>query len=116
MAAKDKRFSASEVNKFCYCRLQWYYERRYGAKKLSEWRKERNNSMGWGAAGESPFKRGRKFHTNYTRNHNARLVLRRLTAVIVLAGLLLLLLYYCGPLRSLIPSFIAYEVQRYGLY
>ncbi len=86
----NKTFSASEVNRFCYCRLQWYYERKYGAKRLNELRKERNEEMGWDAPkGEDSFARGRKFHQGYTRRYNRRLVLRR----VLIAALLAVFLY-----------------------
>jgi hypothetical protein len=94
MDAKEKQFSATEVNKFCYCRLQWYYERKYGAKQLSEWRKERNASMGWEAGGESAFARGNKFHKGFTRRYIIRLALRRILITAVLAVFLFLLLKY----------------------
>jgi hypothetical protein len=92
----EKKISATEVNKFCYCRLQWYYERLYGARQLSEWRKERNAEMGWTAESESAFERGRKFHDGYTRRHAVRLLLRRVAIVAVLAVVLYFILKYAN--------------------
>jgi hypothetical protein len=91
-----KKISATEVNKFCYCRLQWYYERLYGARQLSEWRRERNAEMGWAAEGESSLERGRKFHDGYARRRAVSTILRRIAAVAALAVVLYFLLKYAN--------------------
>ncbi len=81
----ERNYSATEVNKFCYCRLQWYYGRTYGAKYINELRKERN--AGYEPPGGSHFQRGTKFHRNYIRN----IAIRRVAACAAILAVIVLL-------------------------
>ncbi|MCJ7856687.1 hypothetical protein MUJ63_10360 [Lachnospiraceae bacterium NSJ-143] len=60
----DKRtITANEINKFCYCPYQWYYERLYGRKELSRLAAERNAELGLTDKRLSNFNSGLEYHS-----------------------------------------------------
>ena len=70
MEVKDKKHTvtANEINKFCYCPYQWYYERVYGRKELSLMKKELNDELGLSDSRLSNFKSGSEFHSRVRFN------------------------------------------------
>ncbi|MCI1930596.1 MAG: helix-turn-helix domain-containing protein [Clostridia bacterium] len=70
MEIKDKKHTvtANEINKFCYCPYQWYYERVYGRKELSLMKKELNSELGLTDSRLSNFKKGSEFHSRVKFN------------------------------------------------
>jgi hypothetical protein len=89
-----KKISASEVNRFCWCPWQWYYERVYGAAYLRKLAKERNEAMGWEPSGEDAFRRGRVFHENYVRRYTLKARLRLILAAVLIFAALSAFLFY----------------------
>jgi hypothetical protein len=85
---RTRQYSASEVNRFCYCPMQWYYTRVHGAAALRQMKKELNAEMGWDTSGETAFDKGRDFHRRYTGRYARRLFLRRLLITAVFCALM----------------------------
>lgn len=65
MHNNSQKISANEINKYCYCPYQWYYERFYGTKHLRTLQKQRNEMLGLSNESQSNFNKGLKFHNNY---------------------------------------------------
>lgn len=65
MHNNSEKISANEINKYCFCPYQWYYERLYGTKYLRNLQNERNKELGLTDKINSNFDRGLKFHNNY---------------------------------------------------
>lgn len=65
---KKHTITANEINKFCYCPYQWYYERAFGRKELSIMKKELNDELGLTDSRLSNFKSGSEFHSNVRFN------------------------------------------------
>ena len=61
----EKKISAGEINKFCYCNYQWYYEKIYGTSEIKRLNSEYCEKNGFQSQTSKNFKRGRKFHNNY---------------------------------------------------
>lgn len=92
--AEDKPVSATEVNRFCYCAWQWYYERVYGQAYIRQLRKERNEALGYTDAGQGAFTRGRAFHDNFMQKYTARQKWRWLVTAILLAAVFILWMWW----------------------
>lgn len=56
--------TANEINKYCYCPYQWYYERLYGRKELRKLAAERNERLGIKDSRLSNFASGLQYHSN----------------------------------------------------
>ena len=56
--------TANEINKYCYCPYQWYYERLYGRKELRKLAAERNERLGIKDSRLSNFASGLEYHSN----------------------------------------------------
>lgn len=86
--------TASEVNRYCYCPWQWYYEKIYGRTRIRQLCRERNEALGYNDSTKSAFARGRAFHDNYLKRYTLRDGLARLAGVllaVLLAGLFIFL-------------------------
>ena len=62
---KGKKISANEINKFCYCNYQWYYEKVYGTKEIRRINSEYCKENGFENKALKNFSRGQKFHNRY---------------------------------------------------
>lgn len=62
MENNKKTITANEINKFCYCPYQWYYERYYGRNELRRLSREKHEEIGTNNNTESNFDRGNKHH------------------------------------------------------
>lgn len=89
MDKSSKPISASEINRFCYCPWQWYYERLHGAAEIRRLAKERNAALGYSDSGRSAFNKGRDFHEHYMARYSVRVALRRLVVAVVAAAVLM---------------------------
>ena len=56
--------TANEINKYCYCPYQWYYERLYGRKELRKLASERNERLGITDSRLSNFASGLEYHSH----------------------------------------------------
>lgn len=56
--------TANEINKYCYCPYQWYYERLYGRKELRKLAAERNERLGITDSRLSNFASGLEYHSH----------------------------------------------------
>ena len=83
-----KTITANEINKFCYCPYQWYYERVYGIKELRRLANERNELYGFADSNKSNFIKGIEYHSNLKFKNGIKLLI---SAVIVL---LILVIYF----------------------
>ncbi len=84
MHNNSKKISANEINKYCFCPYQWYYERLYGAKHLRNLQNERNKELGLKNKTNSNFDKGLKFHNNY-----------RLKRIVIFSLKLVILIFIC---------------------
>ena len=82
-----KTVTANEINKFCYCPYQWYYERLYGTKELRRLANERNEALGLTDRTQSNFEQGLEYHS--------RAKFRGGAGRIIIAFLLILLAVFC---------------------
>lgn len=62
---RNKKISANEINKFCYCNYQWYYEKIYGISEIRRLNSEYCEKNGIKRGTSKNFARGRKFHNSY---------------------------------------------------
>ena len=83
-----KTITANEINKFCYCPYQWYYERVYGIKELRRLANERNELYGFADSNKSNFIKGIEYHSSLKFKNGIKLLI---SAVIVL---LILVIYF----------------------
>lgn len=91
------KLSASEVNRFCYCPYQWYYERLYGHGEIQALYKERNRALRLKDSTRSVFAKGNEFHENYMSQYSrysTRPKLGRFIAALVLAAFLLAIILW----------------------
>ena len=65
MASERKKISASEINKFCYCNYQWYYEKVYGSAEIRRLNSEYCEKNGFKSGTSKSFERGIRFHNRY---------------------------------------------------
>ena len=65
MASERKKISASEINKFCYCNYQWYYEKVYGLAEIRRLNSEYCEKNGFKSGTSKNFERGIRFHNRY---------------------------------------------------
>ena len=82
-----KTLTPNEVNKFCYCPYQWFYERAYGRKELKRLAIERNVRLGIEDKRLSNFNYGMNYHRNI---RFAKLFARRLIFVVILTLIVLI--------------------------
>lgn len=87
MVNKSPTISANEINKYCYCNYQWYYQRKFGSKKLYELRKE-NIGDNYDKT-LTNFKNGNQFHSDFHFSYK----LKRKIFILVSVLLSLLLLF-----------------------
>lgn len=87
---KRKKISANEVNKFCYCNYQWYYERLYGISEIRRINSEYCRENGFISKTSRNFERGKKFHNNYIFKYKLKVFLKFVLILAVIA-----LLFYC---------------------
>lgn len=62
MKNSSRRISANDINKFCYCPYQWYYERYYGGKELRAMKTELNSRLGLEDTMTENFNKGNNHH------------------------------------------------------
>ena len=97
MNTKDKNtISANEINKFCYCQMQWYYERHYGRKTLMQLRAERNKKLGLADSTVANFNHGSKYHSEYLRKRRFYGMLKTAFLLLLLALAVYAYLYFSG--------------------
>lgn len=83
MKKESTRISANEMNRFMYCKSQWYYKRIYGVRVLNEMYKE----LGIESSNhESNFEKGMRHHKQYHFKYRV-LRLLRLGVLLVIIGL-----------------------------
>lgn len=97
MYNNDEKISASEINKYCYCEYSWYYERLYGKKYIREKYKKRNEEIGFSYSTIDNFKKGIKFHDNFTFKRNFTIIFKSAILIIIIF-LMLWGLKICGIL------------------
>ncbi|MFV0503022.1 MAG: hypothetical protein ACK5LT_03495 [Lachnospirales bacterium] len=82
----SKYISASEVNRYVYCNYQWYYEKKYGRKKIVEIAKKKypyykNSEI------KKNFIHGSKFHKKYKDK-------RSIVPIIILISIIVVILWF----------------------
>lgn len=87
MHNKDEIISANEINRFCYCPYQWYYNRVYGSKEIQSRYKKRNEKYGYTDVVEANFTRGQRFHTDYHRSYRRTGIIKIIVYFIIAAVL-----------------------------
>ncbi len=87
---KEKKISANEINKFCYCNYQWYYEKVYGAKEIRRLNLEYCKENGIESKVSKNFSRGRKFHNRYILKYK----IKKFFKICFIFGFILLILYF----------------------
>lgn len=93
MKNPKQTISASEVNKYLHCPYQWYYERYYGRKYLTQAKNAFNEALGREMLHPSDqfFSKGRAFHDNYGKpSFLRRLGMLVLGFAVVAAGVLII--------------------------
>lgn len=83
MHNNSEKISANEINKYCFCPYQWYYERLYGSKKLKELQKKQAQELGLTNKTENNFKRGLKFHNNYRLKRTFILIFKLIILIFI---------------------------------
>ncbi len=83
MENKNNTITASEINKFTYCKSQWYFERKYGKKKLMELAKERNEKLNLTDSSKSNFVKGQEFHNNFYKDYVQRKIVGWIILIIM---------------------------------
>lgn len=77
--------TANEINKYCYCPYQWYYERLYGRKELRKLAAERNERLGITDSRLSNFASGLDYHSHVRfRTVNVFKLILTLAVIVVL--------------------------------
>lgn len=77
--------TANEINKYCYCPYQWYYERLYGRKELRKLVAERNERLGITDNRLSNFASGLDYHSHVRfRTVNVFKLILTLAVIVVL--------------------------------
>lgn len=75
--------SAGEVNRYTYCPYQWYYERLYGKKYISEKKKALNKTLGIKVNSKNKFTRGVRFHNRYLFRYRLNNFILRMVFVLL---------------------------------
>ena len=88
-----KKISANEVNKFCYCNYQWYYERLYGNSEIRRLNSEYCEKNGFTGNTNKNFKRGRNFHNNYLFKYKFKRLFKFMLFLFII-GLIIAILYF----------------------
>ncbi len=95
---KDKKISASEINKFCYCNYQWYYEKVYGTANLrknnADYVKSKNLKNKDMRQRNTNFERGRQFHNSYVRKYKIRQAIKTITFLIIIFAIIYFIYYF----------------------
>lgn len=78
------RISANEINRFVYCPYQWYYNRYYGTKVLTE----KYKALGITSEYEANLVKGLNHHKNYYLKYRIKRALQ-LGGVILIAIVIL---------------------------
>ena len=89
MKNNKKTITPNEINKFLYCPYQFYYERYYGRKELTDLYKERNKKLGLENKTLSNFKKGITYHSKYSQLDKYRNIMRN----IAIAAVIVILIY-----------------------
>jgi hypothetical protein len=85
---KVNTISPNEMNKYTYCKYQWYYEKKYGTKTLRELVKQRNEELGLDNKAYSNFQRGLDYHSNYHFKYRLKQLMIKLLQVLILLMLI----------------------------
>jgi len=85
LTSEKKKISASEINKFCYCNYQWYYEKIYGATEIRRLNSEYSMKNGFESKTSKNFKRGRRFHNNYVFKYKIKLFFKYILFIFIFA-------------------------------
>ena len=93
---KKKKISANEINKFCYCNYQWYYEKIYGAKEIKRLNYEycKENGIKSNGIANKNFARGRKFHNNYLFYYKLKKLFKFCCFLLILCVVLFIIGYF----------------------
>lgn len=86
----SERISANEINKYCFCPYQWYYERLYGQKYIRQKQKERIEALGIKNNTLNNFNKGLKFH-NYYRLKRSLIFMLKLIILILLSVIIFII-------------------------
>lgn len=92
MKNNSEKISASEINRYCFCPYQWYYERLYGKSNLINSKKEKLKELGITDYSKSNLKRGIKFHNNFLKIYKIKRNLKILFYISILTFIIILLL------------------------
>lgn len=89
MKKSPTRISANEMNRYMYCKNQWYYKRVYGAKALNEMYQALDHKPS-----EHPehFKKGLKHHSRYHFRYGLMKGIRIVILALVMAAILIALI------------------------
>lgn len=91
----SKMISASEVNRYCYCNYQWYYERVYGLSYLRKLKARENVNYGSDYS-EGNFKRGNEFHNSYLQKYKRRKIFKFFIMCIFAVAVVFVIAYFFG--------------------
>ncbi len=82
----SNKITANEINKFSYCPYQFYYERLYGRKHISQTRKEMLDGLGYKQDDKtmSNLKRGLDYHNNYKTSDKSSYPVFKLMILVIL--------------------------------
>lgn len=92
MKNSSEKISASEINRYCFCPYQWYYERLYGRTNLINLKKEKLKELGITDYSKSNLKRGIKFHNNFLKIYKIKQTLKFLFYILILTFIAVLIL------------------------
>ena len=88
---KNKKISANEINKFCYCNYQWYYEKIYGSSEIKRLNAKYKEENGIKSSTSKNLRRGVKFHNQYVFKYKIKrffkLVLFFIVITLIIYGL-----------------------------
>ncbi len=85
---KKDYISASDINKFVYCNYSYYYEKKYGTKKIRAIRYEKNYKK-YGDTKKiyienKNFKKGQKFHNKYKIKKNIYFIILKIVLILII--------------------------------
>lgn len=94
MKNNSEKISASEINRYCFCPYQWYYERLYGRAHLINLKKTKLEELGLTDYTKSNLNKGIKFHNTFLIKHKLKLILKFLIITTLFIFALIILLKY----------------------
>jgi CRISPR/Cas system-associated exonuclease Cas4 (RecB family) len=95
----SEKISASEINKYTYCPLSFYYERRYGRRHIRKLYLKRLEELNLMDETGQNFIKGQKFHNEDFGSTWALKRVAKIALTIIIALAFFALIYYAGPVR-----------------